>query len=404
MHLVQKPRSNDGIAQDGEMATSGTVGQTIVTVQNLIDSGARRAGKLAEELTVEQVQASKQSLYYVLSNLANIGIQYWCINKVIVGLIPDQTYYYLPVGTVDVLNANYRTLTPITAGAYSSSGVALNAFNGIGDQICQLTDNTGYIGINNGTGNAAMVTTIGMLPAMSGTVTVEIQYSQDNSNWTTLYAPGAVDWSARTWIYYDLQPTVNAPYWRILQLDGPNMGFYQVVFGTMPLSINMARMNRDDYSSLPNRSFTALRPLQYWFNRTIPQPNMELWPVPNSIQPQLELWLHAGISRSKTCSLTKWRWSFPELNLGASLTASSKLTNSGRKPSRKSVISLRFITHPTSATTRGKDACLVGHARKQRLVDRDLRSLQDEACLFRHASRRQHPCYPCLQRRLLRSV
>ena len=62
------------------MATSGTVGQTVVTVQNLIDSGARRAGKLAEELTVEQVQAAKQSLYYVLSNLANIGIQYWCID------------------------------------------------------------------------------------------------------------------------------------------------------------------------------------------------------------------------------------------------------------------------------------------------------------------------------------
>jgi hypothetical protein len=73
------------------------------------------------------------------------------------------------------------------------------------------------------------------------------------------------------------------------------MGFYQVVFGTMPMAIPMARMNRDDYSNLPNRSFTALRPLQYWFNRTIPQPNMEVWPVPNSIQPQLELWLNRYI-------------------------------------------------------------------------------------------------------------
>jgi hypothetical protein len=72
------------------MSTSGTVGQTVITVQNLIDSGARRAGKLAEELTDEQMMASKQSLYYILSNLVNIGIQYWCINKVIVGLIPDQ--------------------------------------------------------------------------------------------------------------------------------------------------------------------------------------------------------------------------------------------------------------------------------------------------------------------------
>lgn len=273
------------------MSTSGTVGQTVITVQNLIDSGARRAGKLAEELTSEQVAASKQSLYYLLSNLVNLGIQYWCINKVIVGLIPDQQNYYLPVGTVDVLNANYRTLTAVSTGAYSSSGVTLNAFNGVGNEICQLTSNTGYIGINNGSGSPVMINTIGILPAVSGSVTVDIQYSTDNTTWTTLYSPGATTWAAGTWIYYDLQPTVTQPYWRIKQSSGVNMGFYQVVFGTMPLAINMARMNRDDYSSLPNRSFTALRPLQYWFNRTIPQPNMELWPVPNSIQPQLELWL-----------------------------------------------------------------------------------------------------------------
>lgn len=277
------------------MSTSGTVGQTVITVQNLIDSGARRAGKLAEELTDEQVIAAKQSLYYILSNLVNIGIQYWCINKVIVGLIPGQQNYYLPVGTVDVLNANYRTVTSVTTGYNSSSGVTANAFNGVGDQICQLTSNSGYIGINNGSGNSVMINTIGILPAMSGSVTIQLQYSEDNTNWVTLESPGAVTWSSGTWIYYDLQPTVSAPYWRIKQVSGANMGFYQVVFGTMPLSINMARMNRDDYSSLPNRSFTALRPLQYWFNRTIPQPNMELWPVPNSIQPQLELWLSRQI-------------------------------------------------------------------------------------------------------------
>jgi len=123
-------------------------------------------------------------------------------------------------------------------------------------------------------------------------VTVNLQYSQDGSTWTTVYAPGATTWTSGTWIYYDLDPSATAPFWRIQQTAGVNMGFYQVVFGTMPMSINMARMNRDDYSSLPNRSFTALRPLQYWFNRTIPQPNMEVWPVPNSIQPQLELWLN----------------------------------------------------------------------------------------------------------------
>jgi hypothetical protein len=277
------------------MSTSGTVSQTVVTVQNLIDSGARRAGKLAEELTNEQVAAAKQSLYYLLSSLANWGVNYWCINKVIVGLKPDQTYYYLPEGTVDVLNANYRTLTNVTTGQYSSSGNTAAAFNGVGNEICQLTTNTGFIGINNGSGNPVSINTIGILPAVTGSVTIQLQYSTDNSTWVSLESPGAVTWTSGTWIYYDLPTTATQPYWRIKQSAGINMGFYQVVFGTNPMSINMARMNRDDYSSLPNRSFEALRPLQYWFNRTIPQPNMELWPVPNSIGPQLELWLNRYI-------------------------------------------------------------------------------------------------------------
>ena len=55
------------------MAYSGTVGTTVITVQNFIDQGARLSGKLAEELTNEQVSASKQALFFVLSNLINQG-------------------------------------------------------------------------------------------------------------------------------------------------------------------------------------------------------------------------------------------------------------------------------------------------------------------------------------------
>lgn len=271
--------------------TSGTVGQTVISVQQLIDHGARRAGKLAEELTVEQVSAARDSLYYLLSSLTNYGINYWCIDRTIIGLQPDQYQYYLPVGSNDILNANYRTLTNVNTGYYSSSGVTSNAFDGVGKSICQLSSNTGVIGIANGTNNAVYISTIGILPAVSGSVTVNLQYSQDGSTWVTAKAVGAVTWVANTWIYYELDPSASAPFWRIQQTAGVNMGFYQVVFGTNPMSIPMARMNRDDYSNLPNRSFTSNRPLQFWFDRTIDQPNMKLWPVPNSIQPQLEVWI-----------------------------------------------------------------------------------------------------------------
>ena len=139
------------------------------------------------------------------------------------------------------------------------------------------------------------IATIGILPAVSGSVTIDLQFSEDGTTWENIYSPGATTWTEGMWIYYDLPTSATAPYWRIKQSAGVNMGFLQVVFGTMPIAIPMARMNRDDYSNLPNRNFQSLRPLQYWFNRTINQPNMELWPVPNSIQPQLELWLHRQI-------------------------------------------------------------------------------------------------------------
>jgi len=272
------------------MSTSGTVGQTVITVQNLIDSGARRAGKLAEELTVEQLQASTQSLYYLLSNLVNRGIQYWCIQKVVLGLVPDKYIYTLPVGVNDVLNSNYRTLTANTSGGYSSSGNSSYAFDGQYTNICQLTTNTGNIGINNGAGSNIYVGSVGILPATSGSVTLSVQYSLDNSTWVTLYSPGATTWVAGTWIYYDLDPSASAPYWRIQQSAGVNMGVYQVVFGSNATEIPIARLNRDDYTNLPNKNFTSNYPLQFWFDRTIPQASMYLWPTPATYEPQIVAW------------------------------------------------------------------------------------------------------------------
>jgi len=272
------------------MSTSGTVGQTVITVQNLIDSGARRAGKLAEELTSEQIQASKQSLYYLLSNLVNRGIQYWCIQKVVLGLVPDKYIYDMPVGVNDILNSNYRTLTANTSGGYSSSGNSANVFDGQYTNICQLSSNTGVIGINNGSGSPVYVGSVGILPAVSGSVTLSVQYSLDNSTWVTLYSPGATTWVAGTWVYYDLDPSASAPYWRIQQTAGVNMGVYQVVFGSNATEIPLARLNRDDYTNLPNKNFLNNYPLQYWFDRTIPQPSMYLWPTPNTYAPQIVAW------------------------------------------------------------------------------------------------------------------
>jgi hypothetical protein len=277
------------------MATSGTVGTTVVSVQELIDHGARRAGKLAEELTNEQVFAAKTSLFYVLSNLPNIGIHYWCISKSVLGLYADQYEYALPIGTVDVLNSNYRTVTRITAGMFASSGNASNAYDGNVDTICQQTAPNGYIGVDNGTGNPVYMATVGILAGTTGSFNIDIQYSTDNINWTTLYSPGATTWEDGTWYYYDLDPSVTQSLWRIKETGGGTLAVRELVWGTAPMEIPLARLNRDDYTNLPNKNFTNNRPLQFWFDRTIPQPKMYLWPTPGDYFPQIVAWRHRQI-------------------------------------------------------------------------------------------------------------
>jgi len=49
-------------------------------------------------------------------------------------------------------------------------------------------------------------------------------------------------------------------------------------------------LNRDDYTNLPNKNFTANQPYQFWFNRQIPQPKITLWPTPSNAFVQMTVW------------------------------------------------------------------------------------------------------------------
>jgi hypothetical protein len=52
-------------------------------------------------------------------------------------------------------------------------------------------------------------------------------------------------------------------------------------------------MNKDDYFSLPNKTFQANKSLQYWFDKQI-APQIWLWPVPNTAD-QIALQYHRQI-------------------------------------------------------------------------------------------------------------
>jgi hypothetical protein len=270
------------------MAYSGTVGTTVINVQQLIDHGARRAGKLAEELTSEQVTSARESLFFLLSNLINLGIQYWAINKKVYGLNADKYIYDLPLGGNDVLQALYRKMAR-PSGSYSSSagGVVSNVYDGDVDTICTQTSPGGNISVNYG--SSVYIGSIGILPGVSGTFNVVFECSSDGATWKTISAPGSTVWVDNEWLWYDIDPGFTVPYYRIRAISG-TLSLRELFFGNNSTEITMARLNRDDYTNLPNKNFTANQPFQYWFDRTIPQSKIYLWPVPSDPFIQMTIW------------------------------------------------------------------------------------------------------------------
>jgi hypothetical protein len=85
-----------------------TTANTVVTVQQMIDQAYRDAGKYAEEITPEYANAARLALYYNLINLSNRGVNLWLLDYILVGSEARKRAYSMPVGTVDVREANYR--------------------------------------------------------------------------------------------------------------------------------------------------------------------------------------------------------------------------------------------------------------------------------------------------------
>ena len=277
------------------MAYSGTVGTTVINVQKMIDHACRRCGKLAEELTSEQILSARESLFFALSSLANLGINYWAINKKVYGLKADQYIYELPVGAVEVLNVLYRTMNRPTGDYTSSAGgiVGFVADSNI-DTYCQQNAPNGSISVDYGSGNLIYAGSIGLLPYVAGGGTavwsIVYEYSVDGITWKTLTDLGQITVTDNEWIWTDIDPGQNVQYYRIRGYNGTTLAIREWYLGNNSREIMMARLNRDDYTNLPNKNFTANQPYQFWFDRTIPQQRIFLWPTPSDPFIQMTVW------------------------------------------------------------------------------------------------------------------
>jgi hypothetical protein len=83
---------------------------TVFNTRKVIDHAYRRCRIPPEGISSEQIDFALDTLYLVLSMLANRGLQLWCIERYLMPLYEAQGLITMPNGIVDILNTNLRTI------------------------------------------------------------------------------------------------------------------------------------------------------------------------------------------------------------------------------------------------------------------------------------------------------
>lgn len=251
------------------MAVSGTVSTTVFNTRKVIDHAYRRCRIPPEGISSEQIAFALDSLYLILSMLANRGLQLWCIERYLMPLYQAQGLITMPNGIVDILNTNLRTVEVVNTNTTNTvTSTTYQAFFPASTQV----------------------TTIGI--EWSGASTsYALETSDDGATWTTLATQDNPNATAGTVTWVDVQGSLATLYFRVRATTGV-LNQTQVVLANMPNEIPMARLNRDDYVNLPNKAFEG-RPLQFWCDRTLNNPVLYLWPVPSAqfVLAQVVVWV-----------------------------------------------------------------------------------------------------------------
>ena len=251
------------------MAFSGTVSATAFNANRVVDHAFRRCRLPAQAISAEMQAYALDALYLLLSEMANVKPPSWCIERLVLPMYENEPDVELPLGTVEVLNANYRVLQPLSGSVTSAATEYRVDF-----------------------GTPTTVSTFGLKWAGAATP-LTLQVSADAVTWVTVgtlsagASAGEIDWTdiagARAYQYFRATATVPFAYaW--------------VTLGNMPQEIPFGVLNRDTYVQQSNKVFPG-RPNSYWFQRDLPQPVLHLWPAPNvaAEQAQLVVWRHRHI-------------------------------------------------------------------------------------------------------------
>lgn len=250
------------------MATSGTVGTTVIDTSALIEHSFRRCKVLPQAQTPETVLIAKECLHMLLLNLSNRGLNLWAVEKAFMGITAGQAAYATPAGTIDVLNVIYTqpTLATATFSAIATGGKA------------SMTA-------------SARIIRVGFMLSSGWAGAMAIESSTDNITWTpqttldtTTYATGQYYWA-------DLPVGTTAQYFRVVSSTTPYPVVSAVQIATAVYDLPVTIWNRDTYATLNNKAAQGRPSTNYFFEKKL-TPQITLWPVPNNSTDHLTIYRH----------------------------------------------------------------------------------------------------------------
>jgi hypothetical protein len=252
------------------MATSGLIGQTTFDVAQVIEHAVRRVGKVASTITEDQLTIARNNLSLILMSLVNRGVTLWSIEKTIVTLSLNSATYEMPVGTIDILNAMYRTITTTTP----TWAVTATAWTGEFDADTR-------------------VLLFSFTPTTTQNLNLTAQVSADGVTWTTVHAIPTDTYIAEQRYWFDINPSSEQLYFRLQENVAVSLSLSDVTIATTLTERSIYRGSRDEYVNLPNKMAQGI-PTQFWFDRQL-EPRIWVWSIPTDDTASLVLWLQRQV-------------------------------------------------------------------------------------------------------------
>lgn len=249
------------------MSTSGTIGTTTVNTARIIERAVRRCGILPQKLTPEITSLAMEGLYLLLLSMSGRGLNLWCVDKQFIGLVGGKLRYSLPVGTLEVLNLLLCEPQLATGVVTSPDGTYIQDSFSTSQGVVRLA------------------VTLATLPT-----SLTYQYSDDGLTWTSiaLTTPTTIG----EWIWYELPQQITANFHRVTGTAAGNLTGLRLVKDFREVVIT--QMNRDDYSSQPNKTLQSRNITSFNVEKLI-APAINLWPVPADDSRHLTLYRHRQI-------------------------------------------------------------------------------------------------------------